>query len=176
MSDRLTLVMETCKLLHEISKLWSVRLNLVERAIASDPHSTPLDRQIKCYSGEELERWAMQRLSVEKGWLLDKGDPIRTRTVEFTTDDVEATCLIEGGRWLLTVLKGGKVMATDLDHPDCPQQLLFEPREELDIWPTVDMVFSMVKHEATMTFDLALLHGRPGSCSVFRSITLYPSH
>lgn len=166
-------MIETCKLLHDVSKLWSVRLSLVERAIASDPHSTPLERPSNCYSGKELERWAMQRLSVEKGWLLDKTDPIRTRTVKFLTKEVEMTCLIEGGRWLLTVLKGGIVMAADLDHPDVPQHLLIEPREELDTRSISNMLSSIVKHEATMTFDLALLHRGPGSCSRWCS-PVYP--
>lgn len=59
----------------------------------------------------------MQRLIVQKEWLLDGTEPIGTRAVKFPVD-VEATCLIEGGRWLLAVRRAGKVVATYLDRAD----------------------------------------------------------
>lgn len=154
-------------------------MSLVDRAIASDPYSTPLERPIESYPIEELERWAMQRLSVDKGWLLDDMEPTRSRKVKLP-GQIEASCLLEGGRWLLTVLKGGKVMATDLNHPDVPQHLLIEPQEELDIWATTNLLFSIDRHATTLTFDLALLHGRPGSClciccTAFQTLNTIPN-
>lgn len=138
-----------------------MQVSLVERAIASDPYSTPPDRPISCFSPEELEQWAMRRLSLKKGWLLDHTEgQTRDRTVRFSPS-AEVTCLIPGGRWLVSALEGGKVVATDLDRPEAPHQVLLEPHDKFDTWPATDLLFDIDRQESTLTFNLALCRNRP---------------
>lgn len=139
-------------------------MSLVDRAAASDPYGTRLERPIERYSGDELERWALRRLSVQRGWISDQRDTIYPREICFKTSmtkPISVRCLITGGRWLLAVLHGGIVMAADLENPNASQQTLIQPQDEFDKSVTLALLFSTVDGEPTLTFDLVLLHGAP---------------
>ncbi|KZP21909.1 hypothetical protein FIBSPDRAFT_860048 [Athelia psychrophila] len=144
----------TCKLLCDVSKLRSVRVSLVDRAIASDPYGTPLERPIGRYSGED----------VEQGWVSSRRDDICARKVLLGatwTKPLDATCLITGGRWLLGVIRGGIITAMDLDDPNASHQVLVEPQDEFDMSPALSLCFSIIDGATTLTFDLAIMHYRP---------------
>ena len=162
LTTHLTTSLQTCKLLNDVSKLRSVRIGLVERAIQSNPRATPLERPIQCYSAAELEEWAMRRLSVDKQWRSDSCEPVRTRQLKFSPSGIRVTCLVEGGRWLMAVFEDGTVRAADLDHSDMPEQLVISPRDELDTWPINGLLSDNVQVAGNLTFNLAVLHSGVG--------------
>ena len=151
---------KACRYLHDVSKLRSVRMALVHRAVASDPLATPPERPAEVYSDEELERWAMRRLSVDKGWLSIRNTPVRSRRIDLSSEDTEpgVAILIEGGRWLLTTFRGGIVKSTDLDHPASPSTILISSQEEYSTHPTPLITTAICQDHSTLTFYLALLH------------------
>lgn len=156
---------QTCKLWHDVSKLRSVSVGLVERAIQSNPRAIPLERPIQCYPAEELEEWAMRRLSVDSQWRSDQRlEPVCKRELKFPSIGIRTACLVEGGRWLMAVFENGTVRAADLDHPDMPQQVVISPRDEFDIWPINGLFSDNVQAAGNLTFNLAVLHSAKGKC------------
>ncbi|KAF7974923.1 hypothetical protein HWV62_10957 [Athelia sp. TMB] len=149
----------TCKILQDVTKLRSVRLSLVHQALSCDPYSTLPGRPIESYSSDELESWAIQRLSADKDWCAsDDPAPSRTKMVIYEYQ-IQAMALLPGGRWLLTALKGGHVVAADLDHPDAPQHNLISPQEESERRTILGMLHCNYPRERPSSFTLALLHG-----------------
>lgn len=157
---------KACKILQDVTKLRSVREGLVHQAIACDPYSTPPERPIMCYSSDELECWAMRRLSVHKGWLSRNPEPARTRLLPFERA-VEGRLFVKGGRWLLSACKGGEIAATDLDDNDTPRHIFITPQEDFE-WSTHMMFHSNYSpNSKPLEFDLAILQRS------FRTFSLY---
>lgn len=144
----------------------SVRLDLFKRYSTSLPHSPRLERPLESYSAVELEQWVMRRASADSGWFSDRIMPARNRIIKQHTV-VEAISLIEGGRWLLTVLQGGRVIAHDLNPTNIIQKPLLEPYSELDTRTTTGVYVSIDSHASVLTFNLALLQGHGGSFTHF---------
>ncbi|KZP21359.1 hypothetical protein FIBSPDRAFT_931761 [Athelia psychrophila] len=146
----------TCKTLHDISKIRSVRVHLIKRAQACDPHHTPMDRAIEHYTGDELEDWAMRRLALVDQWPPTCAQQSFKQRSAFLTYGAEQTILLPGGRWLVSSLEEGGLVVTDLDSPEMRHQSIWEPKEDVDMWPAFGMVYCVDKAATTLTFDLAV--------------------
>ncbi|KZP27664.1 hypothetical protein FIBSPDRAFT_1039985 [Athelia psychrophila] len=146
----------TCKTLYDISKIRSVRVHLVKRAQACDPYHTPMDRAIEHHTADELEDWAMRRLVlVDQRPATCAQQSFRQRSA-YLTNGVEQTILLPGGRWLVSSLKEGGLVVSDLDSPEMRHQSIWEPQEDVDKWPAFDLVYCVDEAATTLTFDLAL--------------------
>ncbi|KAF7986087.1 hypothetical protein HWV62_41497 [Athelia sp. TMB] len=163
----------TCKTFHQLSKSRNIRVQLVKRAQACDPHHTPLDRAIERYTADKLEDWAMRRLTqTENGLPNFKRESVGQRN--FYLDlGVEHSVLLPGGRWLVSSLKLGGLVVTDLDSSEVHHQTIWESREDVDEWPAISLVYSVDEEATNLTFDLALDRWDPSSEISDRLVKLY---
>ncbi|KZP21901.1 hypothetical protein FIBSPDRAFT_860043, partial [Athelia psychrophila] len=117
----------------------------------------------------------MSKLRSGRGWVSSRRDDICARKVLLGatwTKPLDATCLITGGRWLLGVIRGGIIMAMDLDNSNAEHQVLIEPQDEFDMSPAFSLCFSIIDGATTLTFDLVLMHNRPYALEDFPHIVL----
>ncbi|KZP21365.1 hypothetical protein FIBSPDRAFT_509838 [Athelia psychrophila] len=125
----------TCKTLNDISKIRSVRVHLIKRAQACDPYHTPMDRAVEHYTPDELEDWAMRRLALVDRWPPTCAQQSFRQRSAYLTNGAEQTILLPGGRWLVSSLKEGGLVVTDLDSPEMRHQSIWEPQEDVvSIW------------------------------------------
>ncbi|KAF7972721.1 hypothetical protein HWV62_17180 [Athelia sp. TMB] len=154
---------KTCKALHHISKTRGVRVQLVKRAQAYDPYHTPLDRAIERYTADELEDWAMRRLTQFDKWPPNCSQmPSRQRSF-YPNRRAQHSILLPGGRWLVSTLSFGGLVVTDLDAPEASHQSIWEPQEDDDKWPAMSLVYHIDEEAPELTFDLALDRCDPAS-------------
>lgn len=118
---------------------------------------------MQCYSADELEHWAMRRLTVDEQWRSDQRlEPACKREFTFSVRGMKHTCLIEGGRWLMALFKGGIVRAVDLDHPNMPEQIVISPHDEFDAWPVAAILSDNVQTGGNLKFNVAMLYDYKG--------------
>ncbi|KZP06063.1 hypothetical protein FIBSPDRAFT_940172 [Athelia psychrophila] len=151
----------------------SVRVHLIKRAQACDPYHTPMDRAIEHYTADELEDWAMRRLA-----LVDQWPPTRTQQSfrqrsAYLTNGAEQSILLPGGRWLVSSLKEGGLVVTDLDSAEMRHQSIWESKEDVDKWRAFGMAYCVDKAAATLTFDLAVHRSDSGASERGIRVKLY---
>ncbi|TFK63530.1 hypothetical protein BDN72DRAFT_319377 [Pluteus cervinus] len=116
-------IRQTSKRMNSISQSLAVWRNVVESV---PPRLLWLERPIKTYSSQELERLFLRRQRAVAGYeaLADGGAP-RWRTIKIE-DPPETPCmdLVPGGRWLLTSNARGSISYHDLNAPDSPGRIL----------------------------------------------------
>ncbi|KAF7972715.1 hypothetical protein HWV62_17168 [Athelia sp. TMB] len=153
----------TCKALHHISKTRGVRVQLVKRAQACDPYHTPLDRAIERYTADELEDWAMRRLTQFEKWPPNCSQMSPRQRSFYPNRKAEHSILLPGGRWLVSTLAFGGLVVTDLDAPEPSHQSIWEPREDDDKWPAMSLVYHIDEEAPELTFNLVLDRCDPAS-------------
>ncbi|KZP19558.1 hypothetical protein FIBSPDRAFT_955434 [Athelia psychrophila] len=163
----------TCKTLHDISKVRDVRVHLAKRAQACDPYHTHMDRAIEHYTADELEDWAMRRLTLVDQWPPTCPQESFRQRSTYLAPGVELTVLLPGGRWLVSSLKEGGLVVTDLDSPEMRHQNIWELQENVNEWSASSLVYCVDEEATNLTFDLALDRSVPASDANFRRVKLY---
>ncbi|TFK68085.1 hypothetical protein BDN72DRAFT_64469 [Pluteus cervinus] len=116
-------IRQTSRRLNSISRSTSVWRSVVESV---PPRLLWLERPIKTYSSQELERLFLRRQRAIAGYeALTNGATPRWRTIKVKDPPERKTMdVVPGGRWLLVPNARGSILYYDLDAHDSPAHVL----------------------------------------------------
>lgn len=147
--------LQTCKVIHGVSRSRIVWLSVLERHVASLPRAPRFEEPLEAYSSEELETMALNLISADNEWTSENPRPLK----KYMLKDVSLSNvrLVQGGRWLLRKSLTGVVSVFDLSTHETPSKELIEPTCDPDAQAVKYIDIDYDDEVKLLTFNVALL-------------------
>ncbi|KAF9442607.1 hypothetical protein P691DRAFT_467271 [Macrolepiota fuliginosa MF-IS2] len=115
---------QTCRTLQKATSSRHIWLHLA-RTLLSQSNVPRLEEPLDSYTGKELEDWTLRRCRVQRAW--------SSSNLRFTRRTMQGLIsppiLLPGGRWLLSMHEGDRLLVTDLDARVLEPKTLVEVEE-----------------------------------------------
>ncbi|KAF9442604.1 hypothetical protein P691DRAFT_779311 [Macrolepiota fuliginosa MF-IS2] len=118
---------QTCRALRKATSSRHIWLHLA-KTFLSRSNTSRLEEPLDSYTGKELEDWTLRRCRVQSAW----SSPNLRFTRRTMQGLISPPTLLPGGRWLLSIHEGGRLLATDLDARVLESKTLVEVGEFIE--------------------------------------------